>query len=69
MNSEMTKALETLRQAIQETEGYRKYSLRSVPNGGIDVSEIAAKFGGGGHKHAAGFKIALSDLVALCGNQ
>ncbi|GIA98620.1 hypothetical protein VCSRO184_0270 [Vibrio cholerae] len=49
----------------QETDGYRKYSLRSVPQGGIDVSEIAAKFGGGGHKHAAGFKIALSELSRL----
>ncbi|HDY8063151.1 DHHA1 domain-containing protein [Vibrio vulnificus] len=49
----------------QETGGYRKYSLRSVPNGGIDVSEIAARFGGGGHKHAAGFKIALSELSRL----
>ncbi|HAS6086790.1 TPA: hypothetical protein RQJ37_001564 [Vibrio vulnificus] len=49
----------------QETVGYRKYSLRSVPNGGIDVSEIAAKFGGGGHRHAAGFKIALSELQWL----
>lgn len=34
--------------------GQRCYSLRSDPNG-IDVSEIAKKFGGGGHKHAAGF--------------
>ncbi|MGL0941549.1 DHHA1 domain-containing protein [Vibrio vulnificus] len=49
----------------QETDGYRKYSLRSVPNGGIDVAEVAAKFGGGGHRHAAGFKIALSELDLL----
>lgn len=48
----------------QETEGYRKYSLRSV-DGGMDVSEIASKFGGGGHKHAAGFKIAIEDLHKL----
>ena len=32
------------------------FSLRSE-EGGVDVSEIAKKFGGGGHKHAAGFKI------------
>ncbi len=32
------------------------FSLRSDENG-IDVSEIAKKFGGGGHKHAAGFEI------------
>lgn len=48
----------------QETECYRKYSLRSV-DGGMDVSEIASKFGGGGHKHAAGFKIAIEDLHKL----
>jgi hypothetical protein len=33
-------------------------SLRS--SGDIDVSEIAKRFGGGGHKHAAGFAIALA---------
>lgn len=32
------------------------FSLRSA-NDGADVSEIAAGFGGGGHKHAAGFKM------------
>ena len=32
----------------------RIYSLRSSEDG-IDVSEIAKKYGGGGHKHAAGF--------------
>jgi oligoribonuclease NrnB/cAMP/cGMP phosphodiesterase (DHH superfamily) len=34
----------------------RTYSLRSAPDG-LDVSEIAKQFGGGGHKHAAGFTI------------
>ena len=34
--------------------GERVWSLRS--RGDFDVSEIAAKFGGGGHKNAAGFK-------------
>lgn len=32
-------------------------SLRSRPDG-IDVSELATKFGGGGHPHAAGFRSA-----------
>lgn len=32
----------------------RKFSLRSEP-GGLDVSKIAKEYGGGGHKHAAGF--------------
>jgi oligoribonuclease NrnB/cAMP/cGMP phosphodiesterase (DHH superfamily) len=31
------------------------FSLRSAPDG-LDVSEIATQFGGGGHRHAAGFK-------------
>lgn len=34
----------------------RVYSLRSH-EGGIDVSEIAKKYGGGGHKGAAGFRL------------
>lgn len=34
----------------------RQFSLRSTEDG-IDVSDIAKQYGGGGHKHAAGFKI------------
>jgi oligoribonuclease NrnB/cAMP/cGMP phosphodiesterase (DHH superfamily) len=34
----------------------REFGLRSAPDG-LDVSVIARKFGGGGHKHAAGFKL------------
>ncbi len=36
----------------------RVWSLRSC-EGGLDVSEIAKKFGGGGHKHASGFSVPL----------
>jgi len=32
-----------------------RWSLRSTP-GGVDVSRIAARYGGGGHRTAAGFK-------------
>lgn len=35
----------------------RTFSLRSV--GDFDVSEIARKYGGGGHKNAAGFRVPL----------
>lgn len=35
----------------------RTFSLRSRP-GGTDVSEIAKLYGGGGHRHAAGFRLA-----------
>ena len=41
-----------------------KFSLRSR-EGGEDVSSVAAKFGGGGHKNASGFRIeCLSQLNA-----
>lgn len=33
------------------------WSLRSRAPDGVDVSEIAKRFGGGGHKHAAGFTV------------
>jgi oligoribonuclease NrnB/cAMP/cGMP phosphodiesterase (DHH superfamily) len=39
-----------------DTPAGRVFSLRSQDDG-IDVSEIAKQFGGGGHKHAAGYRI------------
>ena len=44
----------------------RFFGLRSAPDG-LDVAEIAEKFGGGGHKHAAGFRI--SEAVTLIENK
>lgn len=44
-----------------DTPSGRVFSLRSAEDG-VDVSEIAVKFGGGGHKHAAGFKINYENL-------
>ena len=41
-----------------DTPGGRCFSLRSSPDG-YDVSEIARQFSGGGHKHAAGFRVEL----------
>lgn len=38
----------------------RNFSLRSVV-GGMDVSIIAAKYGGGGHARAAGFRVSFKD--------
>jgi len=35
-------------------DGKKVYSLRSV--GDFDVSEVAKKYGGGGHRNAAGFQ-------------
>lgn len=33
------------------------YSLRSTKESGVNVADIAKVFGGGGHKHAAGFTV------------
>ena len=43
-----------------QKDGRRYFSLRSK-TGGVSVSDIAAQYGGGGHTHAAGFSIAISD--------
>ncbi len=40
--------------AKEKEKGKFKISLRSTANSDVDVSEICAKFGGGGHKRAAG---------------
>ncbi len=39
----------------QDSRGIFNYSLRSV--GDFDVSELAKRHGGGGHKNAAGFQL------------
>ncbi len=39
----------------QRGDGMFSYGLRSI--GDFDVSEIAKRFGGGGHKNAAGFQV------------
>ena len=39
----------------QDKGDKRSWSLRSSRNGGEDVAKVAALFGGGGHKNAAGF--------------
>ena len=41
-----------------DTHEGRKFSLRSK-EGGMDVSEIAKRFGGGGHARAAGFQVPI----------
>lgn len=45
-----------------DTEKKRTFSLRSTDKG-VDV--VAVKFGGGGHKHAAGFSVPFTDLTLL----
>jgi phosphoesterase RecJ-like protein len=41
----------------ERDSGVIKGSLRSEEYKGVDVSEIAARFGGGGHKLASGFEV------------
>lgn len=45
------------------------FSLRSA-EGGVDVSEVAKRYGGGGHKNAAGFRVpsveALPNPLPVC---
>lgn len=50
-----------------DTPERRVYSLRSSTEG-IDVSKIAAQFGGGGHFHAAGFRLSFDKLDTLGGS-
>lgn len=49
-------APETFAACYMDTKEGRVFSLRSTEQG-MDVSAIAKQFGGGGHKHAAGFRI------------
>ena len=42
---------------LDRADGFRQWGLRSI--GDFDVSEIAKRKGGGGHKNAAGFQEAL----------
>lgn len=44
-----------------DTPNGRVFSLRSR-DGGADVGEIAKKYGGGGHKHASGFRMPFDQL-------
>lgn len=51
--------------SYSDTSRGRAFSLRSREDG-IDVSEVAKLYGGGGHKHAAGFTVPIGwegDLV------
>ena len=66
---EGTKVAALIRDQGDRGRAARKVSLRSS-GGELDVSAIARKHGGGGHKRAAGFStdLELDDLVSfLCG--
>lgn len=44
---------------FERADGMIAFSLRSI--GDIDVSEIAKKYLGGGHKHASGFRLPIGE--------
>ena len=46
-----------------DTPAGRVFSLRSREQGGLDVQVIAVKYGGGGHEHAAGFRVPYDQLA------
>ncbi|HLC49149.1 MAG TPA: bifunctional oligoribonuclease/PAP phosphatase NrnA [Candidatus Andersenbacteria bacterium] len=52
---------------VEYEYGKIKGSLRSEPNKGVDVSKIAKRLGGGGHKLASGFEV-YGHLVQEEGN-
>jgi uncharacterized protein len=48
-----------------DTKNGRVFSLRSSHDSTIDVSAVAKEYGGGGHVHAAGFKVTLAQAQAF----
>lgn len=46
----------------QDDDRGRKWSLRSTADG-ADVASIAEALGGGGHRHAAGFRMTLAEVA------
>jgi nanoRNase/pAp phosphatase (c-di-AMP/oligoRNAs hydrolase) len=52
---------------FDRSDGKRQWSLRSDEQG-VDVSKIARKFGGGGHRNAAGFETdPAASIIGLVG--
>jgi nanoRNase/pAp phosphatase (c-di-AMP/oligoRNAs hydrolase) len=48
--------------SYEDREDKRIWQLRSSGKQGLDVSEIATKYGGGGHKRASGFVTEIQDI-------
>jgi len=48
--------------SYEDREDRRVWQLRSSGEQGLDVSEIASQYGGGGHKRASGFSTEIQDI-------
>lgn len=48
----------------RDAVNYAKVSLRARHVSGIDAGKIATVYGGGGHRHAAGFYLELKDMAS-----
>ncbi len=59
IGNRLTKLAPPIAIVWSEKSGIRRVSLRS--NGKVDVAKIAEKYGGGGHKAAAGFSFGLKN--------
>lgn len=51
---------------FHRSDGRVQWSLRSEA-GTVDVSEVAKRYGGGGHKAAAGFDVSLQGFLGILG--
>jgi len=49
--------------SYEDREDRRVWQLRSSGEQGLDVSEIATQYGGGGHKRASGFSTEIQDIA------
>jgi len=48
-----------------DTTEHRNFSLRATDEG-LDVADIAAQYGGGGHAKASGFRVTRDHELAKC---
>lgn len=53
--------------SLQDNGQMASVSLRS--EGDYDVSELAKRYGGGGHKNAAGFELSMPELLTMFGGR
>ena len=57
--------IEDVKAAFLVKEDVDKYNVTFRSRGNLDVSKIAARFGGGGHKNASGFKVSKDKFESI----